>query len=107
MDAVNRLIAEVSFPSAGEHFAVVLLPFTREVPVGMFSETVEKVTTEDRSYRDDIWKCLASDASRVVAQRVFGGYGPSEQPHIFYRPECRFEDVSALLPALGLGAEEN
>jgi hypothetical protein len=100
-DAIDKLIQEVSFPREGELFSLVLLPFTRDVPAGMFGDTTEKVTVEDRSYRDSVFRCLASDALRVVAVRVFGGYA-GDRPHIFYRPQCRFDDVSLIAPALGL-----
>lgn len=105
-DPIQKLVQQVSFPRAGEMFSVVLLPFTRDVPTGVLGETIEKVTTEDRSYRTDIFKCLASDAVRVVAQRVYGGYR-GEAHHIFYRPECRFDDVSLIAPALGLTGDSS
>lgn len=101
-DAIDKLIAKVSFPSAGEFFSVVFIPFERDEPSFM-GGTAEKVLVQDRSYRDDIFQCLASDASRVVAKKLTGYQ--FKEPHIFYRPEWQFDDVSALLPALGLSDE--
>jgi hypothetical protein len=101
-DPIEKLVADVSFPRAGELFAVFLLPFERN-DFSSFGDVSEKVTVVDRSYRGDVWRCLASDASRVVAERIYGGSWKGEKPTIFYRPECRFDDVSLIASVLPLG----
>lgn len=98
-DPIDRLVQELSFPRAGELFAVVLNPHERIVSAGSFgSETIVK--QQDRSYFDVVFRCLASDASRVVGISVYGGW--SKDARIFMRHECRFDDVSLIAPALGL-----
>lgn len=84
--AIEKLIQEVSFPSAGEYFSVVCVGW------------------KDNSYKTDIFQCLASDAQRVVAKRVVGHNYSA--PYIFFRPDWRFDDVSALIPVLNLPAKE-
>jgi hypothetical protein len=58
----------------------------------------------DHSYRTDIFKCIASDENRVVGMRKTRNAG---NPVILHRTEWKFEDVSALLPALGLYTKDH
>jgi hypothetical protein len=70
------------FPSEGEFFGLVCSYMN------------------DHSYRTDIFECTASDEKRVVGIRRTRSWSQDEQM-IFHRAEWKFEDVTALLPALG------
>lgn len=80
---IDNLIAAVNFPAKGEYFSCVCTGWP------------------DNSYKEDVFECLASDASRVVAKRLTNAF--SDKPHVFFRPDWRFDDVSGLLEALGIG----
>lgn len=100
---IDKLISDVSFPREGEMFGVVFIEKSREELVfdkdgGM---AVKTMTMTDRSYRENIFVCIASDANRVVGKNMYGVSWVKE-PKLFHRTEWRFDDVSALLPALGL-----
>jgi hypothetical protein len=83
MTKLEQMIQAVSFPRKGEFFSMVCIGW------------------KDNSYKESIFECIASDASRVVAKRVHGGWPDS--PQVFYRADWQFDDVSELLEALGIG----
>jgi hypothetical protein len=85
MTAMESLIANVTFPRKGDFFSMVCTGW------------------KDNSYKDTIFKCTASDASRVVCEVVHGAAWHTK-PQVFYRADWQFDDVSALLEALGLTA---
>lgn len=99
-DPIDKLIAKVSFPRAGELFGAVNIPTTRD-EMSMGGAAV-KVTSIDNSYRSDIFRCLSADAIRVVGVKVSGHSLSSAKPTILHRDQWRFDDVSLIVESLGI-----
>ena len=102
---ISKMIADVTFPVAGQLFGPVLIPRKREA--GNLDGTITITTPTDNSYNSSIFKCLASDACRVVGCEVYDSRGPViiEKRQVFLRSDWRFDDVSVIAGALGLVKE--
>lgn len=82
-----KIIQELSFPGPGDFFAI------------------SSIDKSDKSYRENIFQCLESDATRVVARNVHG-YEYGNGVKIFHRIEWRIDNVNHLLPALGFSVNK-
>jgi hypothetical protein len=76
-------------PLPGMYFYTAVNPFERSVE-DMYGD-VQTITTTDRSYRGDVFYCMATDDSYILAERVFGG--SNYEPHMFSRGEYTFSPV--------------
>lgn len=104
MSNINEKIKEMSFPKSGDLFAVfplIGLIANRQTGDG----TTIQETRVDRSYREDVFQCLESDATRVVCRKIDKDeYG--KKPIVFHRSEWRIDNINHLLPALGFAVPE-
>ena len=84
-------------PRKDDLFYVKALPVTFDKEVGnpIFGATeVVKVTRQDNSYSDQIFRCVASDDTMIVCLCVIGGSSYSEpKPQNFRLGGYKFEPV--------------
>lgn len=76
-------------PQAGMYFYVAVRSFEREVDDNFGN--VKTLMVQDRSYRGDVFYCMATDDSYIVAERVLGGI--SYEPHLFSRMDHDFDPI--------------
>lgn len=80
-------MSDAQFPVKGQHFGV------------MFA------TAADRSYRDDIFVCLASDQHRVVGKAITPHW--NREPMVFHREDWSFQTVDdSLVEAMHFPEEQ-
>jgi len=87
---LENMINVLAFPKVGDYFSL----YCTRMP-------------SDGSYRGVIFLCTAANATRVVGRRVRPARGEEpaqveEYRHILFRQDWRFDDVTDLLPALGI-----
>jgi hypothetical protein len=79
-------MSDTNFPEKGQFFGVVFADGT------------------DRSYRDDVWECIASDEFRIVAKRITLSW--LDGAVTFYRADWIVQPVSdAIVAAVQVDAE--
>lgn len=60
-------------PDPGTYFYMQVRPWDRVIEGGFMSETTV-VKMQDRSFRDQIFYCVARDATHLVSHRVYNGF---------------------------------
>jgi hypothetical protein len=78
-------------PLKDQFFYIRFKPREKVVHGEMFGAD-KVVTVRDGSYRADIFRCVATDDTNIVAQRVYGGYS-SDKPYLFVREDATFNPV--------------
>lgn len=103
MSKLEEQIKEASFPVSGNVFAV--FPKERDIHRRMSDGTVVVEKIVDRDYRQSVFKCMESDATRIVCREI--GRDPLiDKPIIFHRSEWRIDNIDHLLPSLGFSVPE-
>ena len=92
-------------PDRGTLFYVSVRPRTSQVIEDEFGDArVKDFVIEDRSYREDIFLCVARDSSHLVAKKVVGlGSSMKETPSLFRCMDYNFSPVGPeVAQALGI-----
>lgn len=92
------LMKQLAFPSKGDIFGVKRKPISRDVEVheGGATTAIKTVSFQDNSYSGSLFRCVASDALRVIGEYVINEYSrlDPDKKKIFRRDQFIFEEIS-------------
>ena len=92
-------------PSKGQCFYVRFNPRQKVVMGEMFGAD-KVITVQDQSYRDVIFRCVATDDTCVVCTRVYGSFSDGK-PQLFARADVTFSPVGPdVMQALNIDFNE-
>jgi hypothetical protein len=88
-------------PLKDQFFYITFKPREKVVHGEMFGAD-KVITVRDGSYRGDIFRCIATDDTHIVAQRAYGGWS-NDKPYLFVREDATFSPVGPdVMKALGI-----
>ena len=92
-------------PVKGQCFYVRFNPKER-VLMGDFGSADKVIKVQDGSYKNNIFRCLATDETHVVAEVVYGS-SFSKENYLFVREDVTFSPVGPdVMAALGIEYSE-
>lgn len=96
-------------PQKGQLFYVRIRPRQRQVIVdggALGQTTIQKITSHDRSYREEIFRCIGRDDTHLVGKNTSRSY--SDRPTLLEIEECEFRPVGPdVALAMGLALDDS